>query len=111
MNDKVISDGYVYVEIAKGMYGLPHVGLIVQELLEKRLNEHGYHQSKLTTRFWKHDTRPIYFSLIVDDFGVKYVGEEHANHLINILKQHYVVDQDWEGKKYYGIDLDWDYEK
>ena len=72
--DKATSDVYVDVEITKGMYGLPHAGLIAQELLEKRLNKHGYHQSKLTPGFWKHDTRPIYFSLIVDDFGVKYVS-------------------------------------
>ena len=30
---------------------------------------------------WKHDTRPIQFTLVVDDFGVKYVGEEHAHYI------------------------------
>ena len=40
--EKVTPDGYVYVEIRKGMYGLPQAGLIAQELLEKRLNEAGY---------------------------------------------------------------------
>jgi len=45
------------------------------------LNKHGYHQSKLVPGLWKHNTRPMQFTLVVDDFGVKYVGEEHANHL------------------------------
>jgi hypothetical protein len=27
------------------------------------------------------------FTLVVDDFGVHYVGDEHANHLINALKK------------------------
>ncbi len=31
---------------------------------------------------WKHKMRPISFTLLVDDFGVKYVGEEQVIHLI-----------------------------
>ena len=57
------------------MYGLPQAGLLANELLEKRLNEAGYRQSKLklVPGLWKHDWRPIQFTLVVDDFGVKYV--------------------------------------
>jgi hypothetical protein len=47
--------------------------------------------------------------LVVDDFGVKYVGEEHAHHLINTLKEHYAIDVDWEGTRFIGLTLDWDY--
>ena len=43
--EKAMPDGHVYVEIRQGMYGLPQAGLLAQELLEKRLNQHGYHQS------------------------------------------------------------------
>ena len=43
------------------------------------------------------------------NFGVNYVGKEHADHLIGVLEGFYVVDKDWEGKKYCGIILDWDY--
>ena len=35
LQDKVTKDGYVYVQIKKGMYGLPQAGIIAQELLEK----------------------------------------------------------------------------
>ena len=49
-------DGYVYCKIQKGMYGLPQAGIIVQQLLEKRLQQHGYHQSKTTPGLWIHDT-------------------------------------------------------
>jgi len=103
-------NGKVYVEISKGMYGLPQAGIIAQELREKRLLKHGYKQSQHTPGLWTHKWRPICFSLIVDDFGVKYVGKEHAEHLINALGD-YEVEIDWEGKKYGGIDLDFDYEK
>ena len=50
------------------------------------------------------------FSLVVDNFGVKYVGKEHANHLLSVLRKYYVVDKHAEGNKYCGITLDWDYE-
>ena len=55
-------------------------------------------------------TRPVQFTLVVDDFGVKYVGKEHADHLIRALKQDYTIEKDWEGKLYCGITLDWDYD-
>ena len=82
------------------MYSLPHAGFIAQKLLEELLEKHGYRQSDKTPGFWKHDTQPIRFTLIVDDFGVKYVGKKHADHPINVLKKHYTVVEDWEGEKY-----------
>ncbi len=70
------------------MYGLPHSGLLANKLLEKQLNKHGYRQSKVVPPLWKHDTWLIQFTLVVDNFGVKYVGEEHANHLKQALDKH-----------------------
>ena len=64
----------------------------------------------MTPGFWKHKWRPIASSLVVDDFGVKYVGKEYADHLIASLKQDYELDENWDGTKYCGISLDWDYE-
>ena len=110
LQDKATPDGYVHLEIRKGMYGLPHAGIIAQELLEERLNAKGYRQSNLCPGFWKHDTRPICFSLCVDDFGVKYVGEEHAIHLMDALKQDYAISHEWEGTRYLGLTIDWDYD-
>ena len=111
LREKVTPDGYLYVEVRKGMYGLPQAGILAQELLEKRLKAKGYRQSKLTPGFWKHEWRPISFTLVVDDFGVKYVGEEHAQHLLSAIKEHYECSSDWEGSRYLGLTLDWDYEK
>ena len=47
-------DGTLYIVATKGMYGLPQAGLLANELLEKRLNKNGYHQSKLVPGLWKH---------------------------------------------------------
>ena len=88
---------------------LCEAGILDQKLLEKRLLEHGYSQSKAVPGLWTHSTRPITFTLVVDDFGVKYVGKENALHLLNILKQHYEISEDWSGEKYIGITFDWDY--
>ncbi len=109
LREKVTSDGQVYVEIQKGMYGLPQAGILAQQLLEQQLNKHGYSQSKAVPGLWTHKTRPISFTLVVDDFGVKYVGKEHTMHLINALKQDYEISEDWEGNKYIGITFEWDY--
>ena len=104
-------DGSIYVRVKKGMYGLPHSGLLAQELLEERLGKDGYYQSNFTPGLWLHKTRPISFSLCVDDFGVKYVGEEHKQHLLQSLKKHYEITVEDEGTRYLGITLEWDYVK
>jgi hypothetical protein len=108
--DIVDAKGWVYMEIRKGMYGLPQAGLLANQLLQKRMATHGYYQCKHTHGLWRHTTRPIVFSLVVDNFGVKYVGKEHANHLYACLLKHYPTSIDWPGKLYCGITLDWDYE-
>jgi hypothetical protein len=93
------------------MYGLPQAGILANKLLEKRLNAHGYFQHRHTPGLWAHRSRPIQFTLVVDDFGVKYVGKEHAEHLITVLQQNYETSIDWTGSLYCGITLTWDYEK
>ena len=98
-------DGQFYVEIRKGMYGLSQAGILAQKLLEKRLKKKGYYQSMYTPGLWLHEWQPIQFSLVVDDFGVKYVGEEQKKHLVNALVEHYEISQDWEGKNI--ADLPW----
>jgi hypothetical protein len=73
LTDIVTHNGYIYCKIQKGMYGLPQARIIAQQLLKKRLKAHGYCQSTITPGLWKHDTCPISFSLVVNDFGVKFV--------------------------------------
>eukprot|EP00956_Cyclotella_meneghiniana_P031758 scaffold84459_cov26-Cyclotella_meneghiniana.AAC.1 len=79
------------------MYGLPQAGALANKLLRERLAPAGYYEVAHTPGLWRHVTRPISFTLVVDDFGVKYVGKEHAQHLIDTLKQHYKLAEDWDG--------------
>ena len=68
-------NGFVYLEIRRSMYGLPQSGVLANKLLQKRLKPHGYHKCPNTPGLWKHETRPVAFTLVIDDFGVKYVGK------------------------------------
>ncbi len=107
--DIATPDGYVYCKICQGMYGLPQVVIIAQELLAKRQNEQGYTQSKTTPRLRTHEWRPITFSLIVDDFGVKYIGEEHAQYLLQMVQKYYTRLFETGGERYCGLTIKWDY--
>jgi hypothetical protein len=102
-------DGWVYIEIRKGMYISKQAGLLDNKLLQKLLAPFGYYLSRHTPGLWLHKTRPIAFSLIVDDFAVKYVGKHHADHLRDALLRRYELTTDWEGKVYSGMSLKWDY--
>jgi hypothetical protein len=47
--------------------------------------------------------------LIIDDFGVKYVGKEHAQHLAAALKSNYEITMDWGRQTVCRVTLEWDY--
>jgi hypothetical protein len=103
-------DGWVHIEIRKGMYGLKQAGLLANQLLQTCLAPFAYYPARHTPGLWLHKTRPIAFSLIVVyDFAVKYVGNQHADHLRNALLQSYELATDWAAKVYSGMSLKWDY--
>jgi hypothetical protein len=91
-------DGWVYIENIKGMYGLKQSGLLAIQLLQTRLTPFGYCPARHTLGLWLHKTRSIAFSLVVDDFAVKYVGKQHADHLRNALLKSYELTTDWAAK-------------
>ena len=107
----VVRDGWVYFSVHRGCYGLPQSGKLANDLLTKRLGEQGYYPLPNTPGLWKHKWRPVMFTLTVDDFGIEYVGKEHALHLLSSIEKFYNVTVDWEGKKFVGLDLKWDYTK
>ena len=99
LREIVDDDGYIYCEITKEMYGLPQAGIIAQDLLAERLAKHGYHQSKIIPGLWRHETRPTTFTLVVDDFAIKVMSDDDANHLINVLKANYTITVDKDATK------------
>jgi hypothetical protein len=104
-------DGWVYIEIRKGMYGLKQAGLLANQLMQTHLAPFGYYPARHTLGLWLHKTRPISFTLVVDDFAIKYVGKQHAEHLRNALLRTYELTTDWTATVYSGMTLKWDYKK
>jgi hypothetical protein len=104
-------NGWVYLEICKGMYGLKQAGLLANQLLQKRLKTFGYYPARHMPGLWLNNTKPTAFSWVGDDFAVKYVTKSDATHLCDALLQDYEITTDWEGTVYSGITLDWDYKK
>ena len=93
-----VRDGWVYFETLKGVYGLPQSGKITNKFLEEHLGLAGYYHYETTPGLWHHKWRPNMFTLIVDDFGIEYVGAHHGHHLRETLLKHYDITQDWERK-------------
>jgi hypothetical protein len=104
-------NGQVYIQINKGMYGPPQARRLTNYLLIKCLAPHGCRPVRHTHGLWKHDTRPVTFTLVLNNFGIKYVGKKHVYHLLQALKQEYEVTEDWTGALYYGIALDCNYKE
>jgi hypothetical protein len=107
--NELAQDGKVYIEIQKGMYGLPQAGILANKLLQRNLAKDGNHPTTHTHGLWTHNSRPISFSLVVDDFGVKYVRREHAEHLMTCIKKNYNISSTWNGTAYCGLMFDSDY--
>lgn len=81
--------GYIWIRIVRTMYGLPQAGILSSKLLRKRLATDGYFELPHTPGLWKHVCRQVWFTLVVDDFSVKYISKENADHLMQALCKHY----------------------
>jgi hypothetical protein len=66
---------YVWMEFRKGMYDLPKAGILANKLLKLCLVRHGHFKQPHTPGLWKHVSQPIWFTLCMDNFGIKYIGD------------------------------------
>ena len=79
------------------------MGYLNQDYWKTNIFKSHYHKmvifpEKNSIGLWKHTTRPISFTLVVDYFRVKYVGKENEENLLNSLKIHYEkVTVYWKG--------------
>jgi hypothetical protein len=91
--DKHAHNGYVYLCMDRAVWGLPQAEILANKLLQKWLTSHGYYECINTPGLSKHKWTPISFTLVVDDFGVKYVSKEHANHLMECIRTKYRTEK------------------
>jgi hypothetical protein len=105
----VITNGFAYVVVMKGMYGLKQAGKLANDLLQQNLGAYGYAPTPVTPGLWTHATRPISFTLVVDDFGISYSNKSDLDHLLHALQQHYQISTDMKGSTYIEVTIQWDY--
>ena len=94
------------MEINKGMYSLSQAEKLANILIKEGLSTHGYFETKYTSGLWKHTPKLVQFTFVVDNFGVKFVGEENLTHLIKSLQHYYETDIYRTCSQYCGIKLD-----
>ena len=92
-----VQSGWIYFEILCGCYGLPQSDRLANDLLRTPIEKAGYYETATTSGIWIHKWRPIHFVLLVDNFGIKYVGKQHALHLLKTLEQNYEITTNLEG--------------
>ena len=57
------------------MYGIPQSSMLANNYITKHLATYGYIPTSHTTGLWRQQMRPIYLTLVLDNFGVKYVDQ------------------------------------
>ena len=82
---KAAQNGWIYFEILRGCYGLSQSGQLANNLPCTRLKKAGYYEAATTPGLWCYKWHPIQFVLLMDDFGIEYVGKEHALNLLQTL--------------------------
>lgn len=75
------------METRKEIFGLPEPGRLASEQLRHKLKSFQYYEVTQTPGLWRHTTRPVKFTLVVDDFSAKYSGRQNAEHLIICIKK------------------------
>lgn len=99
------------VRINGTIYGLPQAGLLAQEKLIVHLADHGFHQAANTPCLFRHTTRDLMFTLVVDDFLVKYQNLADYQFLCTILQQAYTITFSPIATKYLGFTITRDRDK
>jgi hypothetical protein len=88
LTDKIIN-GYVYAEVCRGMYGLPQAGRLANEQLRECLEPYGYFPCPITPGLWKDTNSDLMFTLVIDNFGVRYTDRQDVEKLISTLQNKY----------------------
>ena len=69
--------------------------MLANEFLKQQLACHGYFWVPFIPELWKHVSQQVQFTLVVDDFVMKDMGQEHEEYGLAIIQQDYTVDINW----------------
>ena len=98
LNDSV-HNGYIFIKIKRGMYGLKQASVLAYQYLSKLLTDGEYTQILGSLGMWKHETRKTLFCLCVGDFGMTYFSQEDVQHLHDTIATEFTCKIDWKGGK------------
>ncbi len=88
---------YVHLEMQLTVWGLPQAGILANKRLRNILAPLGYFEHVNMPGLWYHESHPILFTPVIDDFGVKYIKKEDVDHLVASNKATYALTEDWTG--------------
>jgi hypothetical protein len=63
--------GCIHLEMWHAVWGLPQAAILLNKRLHHKLAPFGHFEHINTPGLWYHESCPISFTLVVDDFGVK----------------------------------------
>ena len=74
----IVENGKVVMEVSSTIYGLKEAGKLSQDRLVAHLSEYGYKQCRFTPCLFIHESNETAFTLVVDDFLVKFQNQTAA---------------------------------
>ena len=80
------------------MPDLKQANKLVNDKLKVHMHKHGYVLYTRTPASWKCITYLTIFTLVVEDFGIRYGSIADANHLTNALRELYKITINWTEK-------------
>ena len=69
---KIAVNGWVYMEARKIIPGIKQSIKIAHDQIKNHLAQLDYFPCQHTPSIWRYKTQPISFTLLVDNFGIKY---------------------------------------
>ena len=104
-------NGWVYIKICKGMYGLKKSWGIKKQKLVKHLKIYSHRPVTFTPDLWNHEDKDTVVSLVINDFAINYTLELNTLYLLQAIKDKYEIYMNWKAQLYIEISLKWDYIK
>ena len=97
------------MQILIEMLDLKQAGKIANNRLKLDLAKFCYAPVARNPSVYKHARNNITFALVIKYFGIRYVGKQHDEHLIQVLQQLYNISINWAYTLFCGITITWNY--
>ena len=87
----------MHMEVYSSIYRLLQAGQLAHNHLVVHLAPYNYALVKHTLGLWIYKSNGIVFTLVVNDFGIKYSSETQLQYLIDVLKSKYTITTNISG--------------